>query len=388
MKGERCIKIRTSLPKTFLLCLFVFFFSLFSALLPGFSHNASAISLTNPSSVNITFRYTLLSDGQNYWRRNVPTGTLAIPQTLVSYNTQRGSTYLMGLGVGLNVLGQGNSSMYYNQYRFGITLRQTPYSAGGEDLHNTIDDNLGRYSVSMDGETSTGASVHTDDCGYEIGYDFISHICYFDLEAYQTLRSVSWNLGDHSTSSIIDYLGNIQYMYMSGNQDLRLTDLTLLVQTSDNPLISGQQQLINNTTIINNNVVDIKNQLSDLETAINDPAWFRRIEENFEDTSSDVQDGINDNQDISNISTKTTNLLSIITGFVNAISSPVGSTCILPIDLRNYRGAALYDVDLCHLSPPAGITNVLNVAFLFFVLALAVSAVRMIIQLYNEVTRN
>lgn len=102
--------------------------------------------------------------------------------------------------------------------------------------------------------------------------------------------------------------------------------------------------------------------------------------------AQDVQSDIENNQDLADIANSTTNFIDILSIFLDAVSNPKKSTnCILPIDLSNYQGASRYDVDLCHLSPPSGITSILDVVFVIFILGLAISAVRMIFSLYKEV---
>ena len=98
----------------------------------------------------------------------------------------------------------------------------------------------------------------------------------------------------------------------------------------------------------------------------------------FEDEAAEGLDTLEDNTDQQAIDTKMTSILSVIQGFIDAVVHPVVSTCILPIHLENFHNFGFYEVDLCHLSPPSGITNVLNVIFLFFVLGLAYSAIRSI----------
>ena len=126
---------------------------------------------------------------------------------------------------------------------------------------------------------------------------------------------------------------------------------------------------------------------ADIEQAVEDAnnASYEAQREGLNDEASGYQQDLQSNSDQQAIDNKMTSIMSIITNFVTAITHPVVSTCILPMDFRNYTGAGFYEVDLCHLSPPAGITNVLNVIFIFFVLGLAYSAIRSVIQMYKEV---
>lgn len=124
-----------------------------------------------------------------------------------------------------------------------------------------------------------------------------------------------------------------------------------------------------------------------IEQAIVDAQQQAREDERQEldDEASDYQSELEDNPDQQAIETKMSSILAIIEDFVFAIGRPVISTCILPMDFRAYTGAGFYEVDLCHLSPPSGITTVLNVVFIFFVLGLAYSAIRSVISMYKEV---
>lgn len=124
-----------------------------------------------------------------------------------------------------------------------------------------------------------------------------------------------------------------------------------------------------------------------IEQAIVDAQQQAREDERQEldDEASDYQSELEDNPDQQAIETKMSSILAIIQDFVFAIGRPVISTCILPMDFRAYTGAGFYEVDLCHLSPPSGITTVLNVVFIFFVLGLAYSAIRSVISMYKEV---
>lgn len=126
---------------------------------------------------------------------------------------------------------------------------------------------------------------------------------------------------------------------------------------------------------------------ADIQSATESAIEQQREQERqeFDQESSDYQSDLEDNQDQQAIESKMTSIMGVINNFVVAIMNPVVSTCILPIDLRNYTGASFYEVDLCHLSPPSGITNVLNVIFIFFVLGLAYSAINSVVQMYKEV---
>lgn len=247
------------------------------------SKDASAISITSVNRVGETFVFEAVgNDMSQHWYRNNPTGNNSIPQALVAQNPTRKWTYLIGLGVDMPI-SAGTTSKTYNRYRLGLTLRQ--YSQGTAPV-NSLRDNLGRYSVSIEGITNAGNHVSSTDCGYEIGDNFISHICYIQLDGNQTLTSASWSLGDHSQLALVPSLG---YVILVDNQsDIILSDLTLLVESSDDQLIAGQKLLIENTNIINSNIVDFKNQNhEDLENINNSLNNFNRVmEEGNDDAQS------------------------------------------------------------------------------------------------------
>lgn len=358
MKGERCIKTKTSLLKTFLLCLFVFFFSLFSALLLGFSRNASAIEIDGGYNVGLTV------DGS--WA-TVPMapGGVVVPQRHGNglYFFIPANTYIEHFGIGLAqpLDNQPHLISFTMTYIFGSVGTNMNYTSPPWSNMVTVYDNC------VGGMDSSGNFARSNfSCNIVL-------------------------LANGSKSQITTIPGT-DWFSAPGQTNIELQISPISVITLKNGISQSDIQSLSN---------NITQAIEDLEISVEGSAGATpeqiqdaideaivNIVEQDQEQADEIQADIEDNQDIASVESQTTNLLNIIIGFVNAISSPVGSTCILPIDLRNYRGAALYDVDLCHLSPPAGITNVLNVAFLFFVLALAVSAVRMIIQLYNEVTRN
>lgn len=127
---------------------------------------------------------------------------------------------------------------------------------------------------------------------------------------------------------------------------------------------------------------------ADIEEAVSNSIEAQREQERLEANAevSGYDTAMRNNEDLDSISSSTTNIINIISQFVTIISRPVVSTCILPIHLEDFHGFGFYEVDLCHLSPPIGITNVLSVIYLFFILALAISGVRTIISLYKEIT--
>lgn len=126
--------------------------------------------------------------------------------------------------------------------------------------------------------------------------------------------------------------------------------------------------------------------LIEINNSINNYAENQRQQD--QQTADDMVDDIETNTDISAIENKTTSILSLLGDVITAITSPTAGNCIIPFDISNYAGGTSTNVDLCHLSPPAGITNVLNIIFVVFVIFIAVSAVKAIFALYKEATTN
>lgn len=122
---------------------------------------------------------------------------------------------------------------------------------------------------------------------------------------------------------------------------------------------------------------------SQIESAITNAQQSERAE--YESEANESLSTLEENSDQLAIDTKMNSLFDVITGFVSVITTPVVSTCILPIHLENFHNFGFYEVDLCRLNPPSGLSTVLNVIFIFFVLGLAVSAIRSVVQMYKEV---
>lgn len=168
----------------------------------------------------------------------------------------------------------------------------------------------------------------------------------------------------------------------------RIRNASFDYSTSDDSSSSAQlNQIIDNTSDLINGQKEIYNNITEqgdkINNSINNPEWRETERQELEQQSLDVQSQLENSEDLQSINSQTTNLISILQDFAFAVGRPVLSTCILPMDFRNYTGAGFYEVDLCRLNPPSGITNVLNVIFIFFVLGLAISAVYVIIQLYK-----
>lgn len=366
-----------------------------------FSSSVSAISITQ-ATINQTFRIQWRGGyhncdyvgGNGYdadcetWYRNQPVTNnppSTLPVILVSRNNERARTDVYAVVSQFAPAG-GQANKYYNKYRLGLTLRQNVPS--GQRF--TLNEDLGKYKVSIEGVTNTGVSVRSDTCGYEIAEDssYISHICYIDLDNYNTLASATFVLGSHSATVTSDEIGYVTYDYvfqLTGNtNDIRLTDITSVVQSSDDPMLSGQQELVNQSRIINSNIVDFKNQnhedLQAIKDAIENQSESER--EQIQEASDDAEDEANDSGADSEAQGQT--LVQIISGFISAISNPNGGSCIIDVDLSLYHGGTHNMVDLCHLDPPSGVTTVLSIILIVFVIRACVAVVQAMLALYRE----
>lgn len=129
-------------------------------------------------------------------------------------------------------------------------------------------------------------------------------------------------------------------------------------------------------------------ELGDLNDTINHPDWVDEQNDAVQDAYDNAQSDFEDNSDIAQISNKVSTLLGVLTSAVTAVSNPSITNCIIPFDLSRYSGGVSTDVDLCYLSPPSGITNVLNVIVVGFMIVVIVSLIRSIFALYREVITN
>lgn len=288
--------------------------------------NANAIAIQNLVGADISFAFQQTSGGAWSIYRNMPTGSLSVPQTLMATNTSRREQRLYALGITFNP-NAGSAAYSYNRYRFGITLTQTDASQ--------MQQMLGKYEVHMEGVTNTGRNVRTTDCGYEFTGTYISHICYFSMEQAEFLTRATWSLGNHSF-----ILGDWQdgddapigYIIRAiGNSEIVLSDMTMLIDQSNDPLLSGQQELINNTNIINSNIVDIKNYLEGQEAQ-------------YEEQQSEISNGANGAGE--EATTATSNLIETTTSIITVIRDTPATNC----NIRVQRGAFdTGEINLCNV---------------------------------------
>lgn len=373
MKGLKCSKICRK--KMFLPCCFWLVLLVFLELCVGFFLNtidASALELTHGGTKSFTSGYIDLyrTDSSNfrqvqatytdpYLRVTVPVLT-PVTQFHLSLSSDIPANSIFVFNVRYKVVsGQSNNFGYMEFNGLSTGSAWTLLNQSCIDLEGL------NYGAPAAGSTIVYAEEVT--CTYT-GFTNValSHINTLQNNPIVTFKNTNTSTSSSNTDGYI-YFSPVSTRQISWN-GLTADDRAWLLQNLPSGGATPAQ--------IEQAVVDAQETAREQE------------QQEVEQAYNDIQGDFEDNQDVEDISQQTTNLLSIISGFITAVSSPQISTCILPVDLRNYTGASFYEVDLCHLSPPSGITNVLNVIFLFFVLALAVSAVRIAISLFNEVTNN
>lgn len=377
MRSLVCFKIFQK--KTFSQCAFLVGLLACLALSVGFSHNASALSTTvqNPA---VWY--------SRWWtsRATVPTITAntgelkQIPfDVLVSSDS-----FLIGndnwFSLENNTILELTTFSGSFSYDFGapqggpltnchITIRLTTGDAVNPVCsieENTVGANGGSITYKFSGSLPTNTGVARVDFNIGELNCTDAYSCALPLSAGRVrLKSFNMTIISENSASTTQILQKI---------DGVSSDLTIISDKLDT-IISLLRGMGNSLTP------------AQIEQAIVDAQQQAREDERQEldSEASDYQGELEDNVDQQAIETKMSSILAIIEDFVFAIGRPVISTCILPMDFRAYTGAGFYEVDLCHLSPPSGITTVLNVVFIFFVLGLAYSAIRSVISMYKEV---
>ena len=238
----------------------------------------------------------------------------------------------------------------------------------------------------MAGYGSGGWTSSVSNCGFWTtwtqGEQYAYTHFHFDLTLIPTDGNSSINITSSDLSPFYVTLGTTQY---NVNNTIPVYERTLIA--SNHPVYFGtiNYGAITYTKSTTDALLqDVINHQDATTDAVNDPQWVHDQQEVAQNTTDTAQTSLEDNQDIATIENKTTSILVVLNNFLDILLHPRVSTCIMPIDLTAYVGASFYEVDLCHLSPPVGVTNVLNIIFVLFVVGLAVSAVRAILQLYKE----
>lgn len=162
-----------------------------------------------------------------------------------------------------------------------------------------------------------------------------------------------------------------------------------------------QTQIQQNSTIIQQNIntYDMVNDRFDLMSQQNINTYnmeeekLNDIKDSIDNQSAkdkaEIQNASNNSQSSANSSgaqsqAQGQTLLQLISGFITAVSSPAGGNCRINMDLSGYAGGTNNTLDLCHLSPPAGITAVLSILLIVFVIRAVIKVVQAMIGLYRE----
>lgn len=359
MRGLEC-KCRIFPKKIFLSCFFLVAFLASLVLSVGFSLNASAISYGNSDTIYlITANSWATVPGSN------PVVPFASGDALVYTIPNNGTVTDFSFGLQRALSNNAHVISFTLNFNFGQSsqaLYRSPQWQAGVTLFDSC----------VGGMDPSGSYVKTSfSCHYTV---LITGAIY----QVRTVPNLTW-ISNVPTGS-------------GGNLEITVSPISSIPLVNSDLSSSDIQQLSSNIT----------SALEDLEISVEGSAGAtpeqiqqatvsaiqqtqQSERQQLESEAQSAQNTLDNNSDQQAISTKFTSILAIIDNFVFAITHPTVSTCILPIDLRNYTGASFYEVDLCHLSPPSGITTVLNVIFIFFVLGLAYSAIRSVVQMYKEV---
>lgn len=359
MKGLLCHKKSIIFhKKTLLLCLFALPLLAFLVLLCGFSRNVSAVSPTSshtlPLSAPTSYLYFNFSSSSPLYGQMNNNDLLFL---VGSHPSALNNPDITEIGWNWSKTVPANSIVSFS-ITWQLVASQVDYY-GLNSLEGTV---LSDSCYDPNANTSvTGMGyVNTFTCHYLVYYGSASG------SFHTSVNSRVWKLyymttGQGSISNIFISQGN--YITLS-NDGLSESDRAWL----EAHMPAGQSQASIEQAVENANNSSFESQREELDSE-----------------ASDYQTGLEDNADQESINTKMTSILSVISDFVSAVATPVISTCILPIHLENFHGFGFYEVDLCYLSPPSGVTTVLNVIFIFFVLGLAYSAVRSTVNMYKEV---
>lgn len=359
MRGLEC-KCRIFPKKIFLSCFFLVAFLASLVLSFGFSLNASAFGITGTDQYAIqeahsgfgtaidnsqgtwTRIYTLQKVNDDYWVNLPASGLSAVTVMSLKLNKNIPANSLVSLSVTWTTESVGSTGFIYHSLQF-------------EHNRSSLWDSCINFA---------GQPMYSSD-------KFMTFTCNY----------VFYNASD---TNIIDSIYGSHIWEVIHQADVD-DHVNVVIRQPTSIQLSNNGLTYSDRLWLQQNMPGASE--AQIEQAIVDGQAAAREQERqeFDTEAGNALDSLDDNTDQQAISTKFTSILTIIDNFVSAVTHPIVSTCILPIDLRNYTGASFYEVDLCHLSPPSGITTVLNVIFIFFVLGLAYSAIRSVIQMYKEV---
>lgn len=377
--------------KTFSLCYFLLGLLACLALSVGLSRNVSATSVSQVNLIRKSARYYRDSDGVLILAvANEPTYNLsAIGGHIMDYVSEQ-SRLLKGIYIESIPTSGGSTQNKFNSVSLQVTLWQY-----NPDYSNVYDFNTSTFNDQM----SASFTAHYNNNTFSYGHctsskaqSRITYTCSVVNSDYNPVISMDFSVGNWRSAAEDDPTLARNGFRVSGGSTapspwifghILMGGVSYNYTSSPDPVVGGQETIINqNQTIINQNE-EVINSINNLNNTVDNLSDKERDKLNHE--ADGYLDDINNNTDQQAIDNKMTSIFSVIQNFVNAVIHPVISTCILPMDFRNYTGMGFYEVDLCHLSPPSGVTEVLNVIFIFFVLGLAYSAIRSVISMYKEV---
>lgn len=348
-------------------------FSLFCCLLLSLAFSffsvSKAYAIDGSGSFSVVENWNSYLDGT--WHYNTSDGAVGIPHVLISrsgsqYKALSWFRYRLNLSSGSYI---GDTDNLYNSVVLEFR-HQNMYSNAGWNISNSTYSPTITFTLS---DNSTKVGTCTSQVRGNLN-QYLYITCGVVAENHNQIKAFDFNTGYQQSTDQLTYIPSgsgvanvtldwINYSY-SGSTDPN----TALLQLQ-NSLIEEQNEKIDN--IFNFLENQTENQ--------------RQQDQN---TADDVVDDVEGDANITAIENKTTSIIGLFSSLLTALSSPTAGNCVIPFDLTNYSGGTLNNVDLCHLSPPSGITNVLNIVFISFVIFMAISAVKLIFKLYSEVTTN
>lgn len=256
-----------------------------------------------------------------------------------------------------------------------------------------------RYNVNYMGITPGGSWTLLDStCFPQVEYSNNSQtnatdiICdyYGYTEGDINVLYMSGNIMNITTDGFIIVVNGVDYVEVSdvsgGGGSGGYSDLEDDITTIINRLNTNNTQ----NTYINYNIEDIKDLLEalqagqlteqDIENAIDNALESEK--DQYEQQQEDVEDSINSST--TQAETQGTTLLGVLTGLITALTNPVGGNCTIDVDLSLYHGGTHNYVDLCHLSPPSGVSAILSIILIVVVVMGTIHIIKAMIGLYRE----
>lgn len=350
--------------KTFLVCSLLFCLWAFFAVLFFPCDNVYAV---DGSGTLHTFN-NWNSYFDNGWHFNYNDGVVSLPYTI------------------LNSSNQSNKSLSWS--RLDVNWGQADYLGSTNNIYNTINFKFvfressteswvisePTFSPSLGVRISDG-STKQGSCVSSVNVSDLEITCSVVLENHTVATGINFVTGPSSSST--DVLINIPRTSNTSMKVVVSVSYSFTGASDPNTALLQQQNVLQQET--NEHLTEINNTINNI---------YDNQKEEYEEQSSDLQSDINGNVDLINLQTRTTNIISIIDQFLGVVSHPTKTDCIIDVDLSNYSGGGHNNVDLCHLSPPVLLVDVLNVVLVMFVVGLALMMVYFIIHLYERLTSN